>query len=248
MIKVLIVDDEPLARENLVLRIAGQNDFEICGQADNGHDAVLLAQTLAPDVIFLDINMPGKDGLTAANQLMDNQNNVLVFVTAYSEHAIDAFRVDALDYVVKPIDDKIFAETIKRVRDNVSQKSRLKKISKPHDTYLKRLGIKDNSTIHMIDVNDIEFIEVAGDYLCITALGKNYIHKQTLKSILSLLDPDKFLRIHRSTVINISFIDRIETNNRKLIALLKSKKQLHVSRRYAKTVREQISSSMDVHR
>lgn len=248
MIRALIVDDEPLARENLILRIADLSDFEVCGQADNGDDAILLASNLEPDIIFLDINMPGGSGLRAANMLMEGHDTVVVFVTAYSEHAIDAFRVDALDYIVKPIDDDIFAETIKRVRERVGHKSRLNKVARPQNIYLKRLGIKDNATIHMIDVNDIEFIETAGDYLCITAQSNNYIHKQTLKSLLSLLDPEKFVRIHRSSAINISHLVRIETDGGKSIALLKNNKQLQVSRRYRKSVHEKIVSLGHVRR
>lgn len=248
MIRALIVDDEPLARENLVLRISDQSDFEVCGQADNGHDAILLSQSLAPDVIFLDINMPGVDGLQAASQLITEHNAMLVFVTAYSEHAIEAFRVDALDYIVKPIDDEIFNEAIIRVRERVKQNKQLKKLPKSQDVYLKRLGIKDGATIHMIDVNDIELIEVAGDYLCIAALGQNYIHKQTLKSLLLLLDPAKFIQIHRSNVINITHLDRIENDEGRLVALLKNNKQLQVSRRYRKAVREKIASSNYIRR
>ncbi len=248
MIRALIVDDEPLARENLVLRTAMFDDIEICGQADNGHDAVLLASRLSPDVIFLDINMPGVDGLEAATTLMKDQDAEIVFVTAYSEHAIDAFRVEALDYIVKPIDDRIFNDVIERIRKRAREKSHLVKEEKPIETYLKRLGIKDNSAIHMIDVEDIEFIEAAGDYLCITARGKNYIHKQTLKSLMTLLDPEKFMRIHRSSAVNIKFLDRVENQDGKLIAILKNQKPLSVSRRYNKAVRAQIDRESVIRR
>lgn len=248
MIRALIVDDEPLARENLVLRIAEQNDFEVCGQADNGHDAVLLASNLSPDVIFLDINMPSVNGLEAASDLMSQQDAVIVFVTAYSEHAIDAFRVNALDYIVKPIDDNIFINTIERIRNRVQQKNSLKKLSIPKNTYLKRLGIKDGSSIHMLDVNDIEIIEAAGDYLCITAKDKNYVHKQTLKSLLKLLDPLNFIRIHRSSALNLMYLESIEANDGKLTANLKSKKKMQISRRYSKVVREKVADIENVHR
>ena len=244
MIKALVVDDEILARENIILRLHNDNDVEVCGQADNGHDTLLLASKLQPDVIFLDIQMPGMDGLSAAEKLKERSNAVVVFVTAYDEHALEAFRVNAIDYLVKPVDDKQFADTLTRVKVRVAMK-RAALYAAPkqeEETYLKRLGIKDGKTISMLDVASIEHIESAGDYLCIFAGGETHIQRQTLKSLLDLLDPNKFIRIHRSHAINVKFLSSLDEDENGLNALMKSGHKLSISRRFQKPVRQHLSS------
>lgn len=244
MIRTLVVDDEPLARENVILRLAAEQDFEICGQADNGHDAKLLAQALEPDVIFLDIQMPGLNGLAAAEEISRYSSAALVFVTAYDEHALDAFRVRALDYMIKPIDDGRFAETVKRIRAQVSLKQRAAKVTAPRQEtgYLKRLGIKDGKVISMIDVSTIECIESAGDYVCVQSGGKSYIQRQTLTSLLKLLDPNDFLRIHRSHVVGLKYLQNLFEDENGLQAKLSSGRSLGVSRRFQKRVKDHVAS------
>lgn len=245
MIKALIVDDEVLARENIILRLHNDSDFEVCGQADNGHDTLLLASKLQPDVIFLDIQMPGMDGMAAADELKVRSNAVVVFVTAYDEHALDAFRVNALDYLVKPVNDTQFGETLKRIKKRITIKRAIAQAPITHETensYLKRLGIKDGKTISMVDVTSIEFIESAGDYLCIYAGGQTHIQRQTLKAQLDLLDPTRFLRIHRSHAINLKYLKSLEEDENGLQAVLQSGKTLGVSRRFQKQVRQQVAN------
>lgn len=245
MIRALIVDDEVLARENIILRLHDDNEIEVCGQADNGHDTLLLASKLQPDVIFLDIQMPGMDGMTAAETLKKRSNAVIVFVTAFDEHALDAFRVNALDYLVKPVDDQQFAETLKRVKTRVAMKRAALQAAPSRDeepTYLRRLGIKDGKTISMIDVASIEYIESAGDYLCIHAGGKTHIQRQTLKAQLDLLDPQRFIRIHRSHAINVKFLSSLDDDENGLHALMKSGQKLSISRRFQKQVKQHIAN------
>ena len=243
MIKTLVIDDEPLARENVILRLEKFPEFELCGQADNGHDALLLATKLNPDLIFLDIEMPGLNGVEAASRIFDELDCAIIFVTAYEEHALNAFQIDALDYLLKPINDELFAKTIERVKKHVSLREKAKSNVPVEKTYLRRLGIKDNKIVSMVDVNLIEAIEVAGDYLCITAGGKNHIHRQPLKSLLNLLDPDKFIRIHRSHAINVEHLDSIYDEDDGLTTLLKNGARFSVSRRYQKSLRSHLKKN-----
>ena len=243
MIRTVIIDDELLARENIILRLEGEADFEVCGQADNGHDALLLVDKMKPDVVFLDIDMPGLKGIEAARELTLSTNTLIIFVTAYEQYAINAFQVNALDYLQKPINDLLFAETLKRIRHQLENKKQLKQTSKPTSqskTFLKRLGIKDANNIYMIDVNSVEFIEVAGDYLCISVSDHNYIHRQSLTSLLQLLDPSLFIRIHRSHAINLEYMQELVEGPNGYMAFMKSGRKFTVSRRYQKSLRDRI--------
>ncbi|MCC3862004.1 LytR/AlgR family response regulator transcription factor [Pseudemcibacter aquimaris] len=238
MIRTLIIDDEILARENIILRLEKEDGFEIVGQADNGNDAVLLVDRLKPDLIFLDINMPGMNGLDAAKELSEYADVMIIFVTAYDDHAVEAFQVDALDYLLKPINDELFKETIERVKNRSVQISSAKN-NKPSKSisYLKRLGIRDKNNIYMIDVEKIETVEVAGDYLCITAGGDTYIHRQPLSSLLDMLNPDKFIRLHRSHAVNENYLESFVDKDGYHVQM-KNGKQLPVSRRYQKQVKD----------
>ena len=245
MIRVLIIDDELLARENIVLRLADEADFEICGQADNGHDALLLVERMSPDVIFLDIDMPGLKGIDAARELSSRSDTLIIFVTAHEQYAIDAFQINALDYLQKPIRDSLFSQTLKRIRGYLESNEQLKRtlIPVPQGTgFLKRLGIKDANNISMIDVKLIEVIEVAGDYLCISASDKNYIHRQSLTSLIQLLDPSLFVRIHRSHAINLDFMQTLNEGPEGYVVQMKNGRNLTVSRRYQKSLRDRIKN------
>tara|TARA_R110002096_G_scaffold436096_2_gene667471 strand:- start:51842 stop:52579 length:738 start_codon:yes stop_codon:yes gene_type:complete len=245
MIRTLVIDDELLARENIILRLADEADFEVCGQADNGHDALLLVDRMNPDVIFLDIDMPGLKGIDAARELSSRSNTLIIFVTAYEQYAIDAFQVNALDYLQKPIGDLLFLETLKRIRHQLASNEQSESALRPEPQnkgFLKRLGIKDTNSISMIDVNSIEVIEVAGDYLCISASGKTHIHRQPLTSLVQLLDPTLFVRIHRSHAINLDFMQALNEGPDGYMVLMKSGRSLAVSRRYHKPLRDRINN------
>jgi len=246
LIRALIIDDEPLARENIAMRLEKDRDFEICGQADNGHDALVLALKTNPDVIFLDIDMPGLSGIEAAKKLYGNKKTMIIFVTAYDQHAIEAFQIRALDYLLKPINDDLFLDTLDRIKNSKKQPVDVKSHSNyihPIQGYLKRLSIKENKKISMIDVSTIETIELAGDYLCITSKQENFIHRQALKSLLKLLDPNIFARIHRSHAINLDFLDTIVEEVSGHYALMLNGQRLSISRRYLKNFKNKINKT-----
>ena len=241
MISVLIVDDEPLARENIMLRLNHEIGFFVCGQADNGSDALVLAASLQPDIIFLDIQMPGLDGLVVAENIRQTSETEIVFVTAYDRHALDAFRLNALNYIVKPINDTEFKDTLERISLRVKAAraaSPAKRAQSSGSLFLKRLAVKDGKIMHMLDVATIECIEAAGDYLCLQACNEGHIQRQTLTSLLALLDPEVFLRIHRSHAVNINYVAELRDADQGVVVVLKTGRQLQVSRRFQKTVRE----------
>jgi len=248
MIRVIVVDDEPSARENIIIRLAHEQNIDVCAQADNGHDALLLASKLQPDVIFLDIKMPGMNGLQAAEQLKEHVNSMLIFVTAFDEHAVEAFRTNALDYLLKPINDQHFSDTIKRIHANFKLRNsvRLPIQTTTSDKYLKRLGIKDGQTISMINVNDIETIETAGDYLCIRSMQNTFVHRQTLKSLMAVINPEIFIRIHRFHVVNITFVKQLLASENGYFLILLDKRQLSISRRYQKEVKSKVSNFLNI--
>lgn len=236
--KVLIVDDEALAREAVRFRLAAYPEVTLLGEADNRNDALVLIHHLQPDLVFLDIEMPGGDGLTLAEQLSEHEGLQVVFITAYAQHAHKAFRVDAVDYLLKPIMDDQFAQMM--------DKCRRRKATKPappspdeQARYLTRLALKDGTNTHMIPVQQVESLISAGDYLCIRIFDRRgtwvMVHRTTLKSMETLLDPAHFQRCHRSHMVNIQQITQFTRDPDTLVT--QSGESHPVSRRYLTRVK-----------
>lgn len=244
MIRVLVVDDETPARDNIITRLEYAPEFEVCGQADNGHDALLLLNTLNPDVVFMDIKMPGIDGMTAANAMKAQTDAMLVFITAYEDHALNAFTVGAVDYLTKPIADVRFEEMLAKLKTQYANKqppTTENEVTNSSTAFLKRLGVINHKSLAMVDVFDIASLETAGDYVCITTDKETHIHRQALSTLLELLDPSVFIRIHRSNAINLCYFKSLHFNEAGHEVEMQSGKRFSVSRRYQKIVKEQIS-------
>jgi two-component system LytT family response regulator len=248
--RVLVVDDEGLAREAITLRLQSFPNFELCGEADNGNDAIVLSKLLKPDVIFMDIEMPEIGGIKAAQAIVANGEVLIVFVSAYSHYALEAFRVNAIDYLLKPINDPHFEQMLARLESRLLDKQLkldqrvikvLNELQDPkmqlNTDYLKRIAVKVSDTTLMINLDDVESIVSAKDYLCIKVKGIVYIHRCTMKQIDSFLDPSKFLRTHRSHIVNLNCITRLEqgTNNKFIMTFSGDKHP--VSRRYFNDVK-----------
>lgn len=182
--RTLIVDDEPLARDGLRLLLAEHGDVEIVGEAGNGAEGLALATQLQPDLVFVDVQMPGMTGVQMAAALPIEC--AIVFVTAYDKFALDAFDVHALDYVLKPIDEQRFAETLRRARKRIPNR---------------RLAIKDGETIIYVAIDDIDWVEAADYYVEIHTQGRSYLMRETLQRLEKQLD-ERFVRIHRSRLVN----------------------------------------------
>ena len=241
--RVLIVDDEPLARESLALALSKFEDVVIQGECSDGFEAVKTIQKARPDIVFLDIQMPKLDGFDVLELLGENPPHI-VFVTAYDEYALKAFESYALDYILKPVRperlQKTFDKINKRLPDASAQP--MGELVADHlgqHTPLARILVRDRANVFIIAVGDIIFIEAQGDYVSIRTRERSYLKKETLARLEKLLDTRQFVRIHRSHILNINHLSKIEPYTKdSWIAILRNGKTLPMSRSgYARITR-----------
>ena len=261
-IRTILVDDEPLATQGLQLRLQAFDDVEVVGTAANGREAIRQIKTHKPDLVFLDIQMPGFDGFSVIQGLMDVDPPLFVFVTAFSEHALRAFDAQAVDYLMKPVDEDRLAATMDRVRQRLTEKrsaeesERLKEALAEHapeaaeeladstpdnspapGRYEKMINIKDQGQIFRVDVDTIERIDAAGDYMCIQTGDNTLILRETMKDLEKRLDPRRFQRVHRSTIVNLDLVRQVKPHtNGECFLVLESGAQVKVSRSYRDVV------------
>ena len=261
-IRTILVDDEKLATQGLQLRLEPHSDVEIVDTAQNGREAIRKIKTHKPDLVFLDIQMPGFDGFSVIQGLMEVEPPLVVFVTAYSDHAIRAFEAQAVDYLVKPVEPERLADALDRVRQRLTEKrgvaevERLKNVlaevapdaaddygsenapdAHAADRYEKMINIKDRGQIFRVDVDSIERIDAAGDYMCIYTADNSLILRETMKDLEKRLDPRNFQRVHRSTIVNLSQVKQVKPHtNGECFLVLGSGAQVKVSRSYRDVV------------
>jgi len=241
-LRVIIADDEPLAREAIRLRLENLKNISVIAEADNGQDALLLIETLSPDVVFLDIQMPKQTGLDVAEIININYGCIVVFITAYDKFAIQAFRQNALDYITKPIDDDEFNQMVEKVRHRNLELIKLNSIDNAKSTTttsrgLKKLSIRQADQTIFVNVEDIFSIESVKDYLCIQTQSQVYIRRQTMKHMESQLNPDKFIRCHRSHIVNRDHVTKwLKEGNQDF--LLVSDNKIPISKRYKLIVKQ----------
>ena len=257
-IRTILVDDEPLAIQGLELRLQAFDDVEIIERCANGREAIRAIRTHKPDLVFLDIQMPGFDGFSVVSGLSDIDPPLFVFVTAFMQHALKAFEAQAVDYLLKPVEEERLAATIERIRQRRAEKQgaqgaeRLKEIltevapeALPDDLsdtpqssrFEKVINIKDRGQIFRVDVGDIERIDAAGDYMCIYTADQTLVLRETMKDLERRLDPKKFQRIHRSTIVNLDNIKSVKPHtNGECFLVLGSGTQVKVSRSYRDVV------------
>jgi two-component system, LytTR family, response regulator len=218
-IRALIVDDEPLAREGIGMRLKQEPDVEVIGACKNGREAVTVILREVPDLVFLDIQMPRLDGFGVIEAVGAKQMPHVIFVTAYDEHALRAFEVSALDYLLKPIDGGRFSEALERARSRIRGETldavseRLQKMMTAlgvERKHLERLSIKSAGRITFLSVDEIDWIEAADNYVHVHAGRESHLLHATMSSLESRLDPNKFLRIHRSTIVNVGRIKELQ--------------------------------------
>ena len=261
-IRTILVDDEPLAIQGLQLRLDKHDDVEIIDTCLNGREAIRAIKTHKPDLVFLDIQMPGFDGFSVINGLMEVEPPLFVFVTAYQDHAIRAFEAQAMDYLMKPVEEERLADTLDRVRHRMSERKgaeeagRLKEALVEHapeaaealdegvtaegpsaSRYEKLINIKDRGQIFRVDVDSIERIDAAGDYMCIYTGDNTLILRETMKFLEKRLDPRRFQRVHRSTIVNLDLVKQVKPHtNGECFLVLESGAQVKVSRSYKDVV------------
>jgi two-component system LytT family response regulator len=206
--RALIVDDEPLARRGVVLRLREFTDIEIVGECGDGWSAVEKIRELSPDLVLLDVQMPGMDGFEVLRAVPQKSLPGVIFLTAYEQHAVRAFEVHALDYLLKPLDDTRFAAAIARAQKLLDSAAKaimaervLEMLGPTAEKYTSRFAVQSGSSIQIIAVEDVEWIAAAGDYVELHVGNRCHLLRETMASLERRLDPAKFMRIHRSRIV-----------------------------------------------
>jgi two-component system LytT family response regulator len=261
VLKTIVVDDEALARRGLKHRLASVDDVEVIAEAKNGREALNLIREREPDLVFLDIQMPGMDGFDVLRGLPPDDMPAIVFVTAFDDYAIKAFEANALDYLLKPIEDSRLSEALDRVRENLDRKQAMKHkdsllklvgditgepvrsmkelsekgVHRMKKKEIRKLAIKDGGRTTWIPQNEIEWIDAAGDYMCVHAGGETHILRMTMKKLEEALDPEILQRIHRSTIVNIKQVKEMCAHiNGEYFLTLNCGHRIKLSRTYKK--------------
>ena len=232
-LRIVIVDDEPLARA-VVREFAERLGVQVVAECGNGFEAVKAVSELAPDLMFLDVQMPKLNGFEVLELL--GRSVPVVFTTAYDQYALKAFEVHAIDYLMKPFSEERFAEALSRARARLSRKEEmpiedLVNDARPRTGPVERVLIRDGSQVHVLPVEKIDFVEAQDDYVCFKSEGKDYLKDQTMSALEAQLDPSRFVRIHRSFLLNIERIARVELYAKdSRVAILRDGRRLPVSR------------------
>ncbi len=257
VLRTLIVDDEPLARRGLVLRLAGEADVRIVGECANGEDALRAVAHHEPDLMFLDVQMPGLDGFATLRALPASRMPMVVFVTAYDHYAIRAFEAAAVDYVLKPIEDSRLQQALFGVRQQ-----RRERQAEAHCARLLGLlgevtgrpalsldealdgglggasrpawlSFRDGERIVRVEPDEIRWVDAAGDYMCIHTERETHVVRMTLRELEQRLDPRRFARIHRSTIVAVDRVRELRAHiNGEYFVILDSGQELKLSRSY----------------
>jgi two-component system LytT family response regulator len=257
-IRAIIVDDEPLARRGLELRLQDAPDIEIARQSANGREALAAIAELQPDLMFLDIQMPGLSGFDVLAQVPQESLPMIVFVTAFDRFAIDAFEANALDYLLKPVDDSRLERALDRVRAQWQQRQALaqreqlmamlgglngqgqiepeplaSQASQPARRYATMLPIRVGRETLRLDVSTIDWIDAAGDYMCLHAAGQTHVLRATMRDLEGMLDPQVFQRVHRSTIVNLARVRSLRPHlNGECFLKLQSGQEVKLSRSF----------------
>lgn len=243
-IRTLIVDDEPVARRGLRLLLERDEQIEIVGEATGGPEAVSLIQREKPALTFLDVQMPGCDGFEVLSRVGSDAAPVIVFVTAYDQHALRAFEVNAVDYLLKPYDDARFGAALQRAKDAVRRRrseavdARLTELMRylaqtPTTEHHARILVKSSGEILFLKPEEIDWIEAEGDYVKFHVAGRSHLMRETMARLEARLDPKRFVRIHRSTMVNLDRVRKLSpTFNGEYTVVLHDGMKLRLSRGY----------------
>lgn len=268
----LIVDDESLARKLMLSYLLEYNNLHVIGECNNGREAIDFITQKTPDLVFLDIQMPGINGLDVVKSIQADIMPLVIFSTAYEQYALDAFDLHAVDYILKPIDNERLAIAIERAFEryaNYSEETHEKpklinaindihfksqrhaQLTAPapqEDTKPRTLAIKDTHTITFVNEEDIDWIDAAGDYMCVHVKGVTHIMRSTMKNLQEKLDSTTFKRIHRSTIVNLNQISQVIPHTKGEYFLhLKCDENIKVSRNYRKIIKDFIINNGDLH-
>lgn len=239
--RVLIVDDEPLARRGIRARLKEHADIEVVGECEDGKSAIQAIVSASPDLVFLDVQMPGMNGFEVLRSVPDALMPHVIFVTAFEAHAIQAFELHALDYVLKPVTRERFAVALEHARKRLGQVQKLdvaariiRLIQQEGNCYASRFPVKTGARIRIVEAHDVDWIAAAGDYAELHVNGHAYLIAETMASLERKLDPSRFARIHRSRFVNLARVAELRTMpNGEYLVLLQDGTQHRASRTYS---------------
>ncbi len=242
-LRALVVDDESVARLALIRRLTSMTDaIEVCGEARNGNEALTLTETLSPDVVFLDIAMPGRNGFEVARRLAGDHAPLIVFLTAYGDRALEAFETDAIDYLMKPVAPDRLSRTIQRIFTEHEKREQLKltkelQVAVQHNENAqgpegKTIKLDVGDGIVCVPEANISYVEAAGEYACVHVDNETHVVRDSLKRLEEAFLSDRFYRIHRKTIVNLAHIERlISKGGGEQAVRLRGGEELAVSRR-----------------
>lgn len=265
-IKVIIVDDEPLAREGVALRLAQHDDIQIIAECENGSDAIRAILSLAPDLVFLDIKMPRVSGFDVINAVGVEHMPPVIFLTAYDEFALEAFRTHAVDYLLKPIENDRFIESLQHARQHIlknkiaergeqltqllRQTQAASSSEKPAFTQQDaapggRLVIRSYGHVYLLQADDIYWVEAEGDYVSVHTPAKSHLVRETMKSMEQRLTPYGFQRVHRSCIVNLHYVrELISMDNGDYQIILRDNTCVKLSRNYRDILYQRLNTHL----
>jgi two-component system, LytTR family, response regulator len=253
-IKTVIVDDEPLARERLATLLSAEPDIELVGQCRDGEEAVTAIQDHTPDLMFLDVQMPGMTGFDVIEAVGTDRMPLVIFVTAYDQHALRAFQVRALDYILKPFDRERFSEALQRARRHIERDETgdlgrrllaLVKDLRKDQPRSDRLVVKSGGRLFFLRMDEIDWIEAAGNYVRLHVGNTSHLLRETMNAIEGRLDPEKFFRIHRSRIVNMERIQEMQPwLNGEYAVVLRTGTRLTLSRGYREKLQERLGRGL----
>ncbi|HEY0158678.1 MAG TPA: LytTR family DNA-binding domain-containing protein [Thermoanaerobaculia bacterium] len=244
MIRTLVVDDEPLARKRMRALLRDYDDFPVVGDARDGEEALRTIAELRPDVVFLDVQMPGLDGFEVVRRLDAAPRPLIVFVTAFEQYALDAFRASAVQYLLKPVDRDELRNAIVRVRQlaaatpapDTTLAELLAQLQKPR-TYMQRIVVKTRGRTFLFRIEQIDWFESAGNYVCLHLGKERYLLRETMSGLEEKLDPGQFVRIHRTAIVNVERIREMKpTSHGEYLVMLADDTRLTLSRVYRERI------------
>jgi two-component system LytT family response regulator len=257
-IRALIVDDEPLARKGVFQLIDPAEDVAVVGEADDGPQAVRQIREHDPDLVFLDVQMPEMTGLEVVREVGVDEMPLTIFVTAYDEYALDAFEAQALDYLLKPIDEERFEEALDRARTQLQRvetsalgdqlRGLLRQYaetdaSNDEGPSIERFTVRGRNRIYFVDVEDVQWIESEGDYVALHDGEDAHLVRKTMKELEEQLDADRFLRVHRSYIVNTDYVEELRPQDHGTYRLIMTADTpLKTSRGYSDNVEALIES------
>jgi two-component system LytT family response regulator len=248
-IRALLIDDEPFARERLRQLLEGDPDIEIAGECGDGLAAVAMIKELSPDLLFLDIQMPELDGFAVLERVGSGGTPVVIFLTAYDKYALRAFEACALDYLLKPCGEDRFAKAVARAKAqlNLAAGSLFASLGNldPETTYLERVVVKNAGRVYFFRAEEIDWVEAQGNYVRIHFGGAAHLLRESLAAVERRLDPSRFIRIHRSTIVNVERIKELHPMfHGQYAVVLHSGAEITLSRRYRRNLEAVIGRSL----